>query len=87
MSPEIHHFLVLYDIGEASADVTQFDDYDEAVAAYTQLEEELRDRKDVDVVLLSADSIETVHRTHSSYFETRESFERLLPRGVLRVAV
>lgn len=87
MSPEIRHFLVLYDIGEARADITSYDDYDEAVAAYTKLEEELRDRKDVDVVLLSADSIETVRRTHSSYFETRKSFERLLPRGVLRTAV
>ncbi len=87
MSPEIRHFLVLYDIGAASAKVQRFDDYEEAVAAYSKLEEDLRDRKDVDIVLLSADSIETIRRTHSSYFETRESFERLLPAGALRVAV
>lgn len=86
MTSEIHHFLVLYDIGDASADVTQFDDYGEAIAAYSVLEEETRDRTDVDVVLLSADSIDTVRRTHSSYFETRGSFERFLPRGVLPAA-
>ena len=34
-------------------------------------------------VLLSADSLETIKRTHSSYFETR-TFEQLLPAGVLR---
>ena len=35
----------------------------------------MRDRSDFDVVLLSADSLETIKRTHSSYFDTRESFE------------
>jgi hypothetical protein len=44
----------------------------------------MRDRSDFDVVLLSADSLETIKRTHSSYFDTRESFEALLPAGVLR---
>jgi hypothetical protein len=43
--------------------------------------QEMRDRSDFDVVLLSADSLETIKRTHSSYFDTRESFETLLPTG------
>ena len=33
---------------------------------------------DLDVVLLSADSLETIKRTHSSYFETK-SLDELLP--------
>ncbi len=84
MIHEIRHFLILYDIGDTSVGVTTYDDYEEAIAAYTTLEEEQCDRSDLDVVLLSADSIETVRRTHSSYFETSKSFERLLPRGVPR---
>jgi hypothetical protein len=34
-------------------------------------------------VLLSADSLATIKRTHSSYFDTNKRFETLLPAGVL----
>jgi hypothetical protein len=81
---EIKHFLVVYDIRAGRADVRPYDtDYDAAQEAYADLEKDTRDDPNVDVVLLSADSLDTVKRTHSSYFETRESFERLLPPGVL----
>jgi hypothetical protein len=83
----IKHFLVFYDVSTSQATVKPFEeDYDAALEAYAQLEEDTRDRDDVDIVLLSADSIETVKRTHSSYFDTRETFERLLPPGVLQNA-
>jgi hypothetical protein len=36
-------------------------------------------RSDLDVVLLSADSLETVKRTHSSYFDGSKSLDELLP--------
>jgi hypothetical protein len=87
MSPsDIKHFLVVYDIAAGRADVRSYDtDYDAAQVAYAELEQQVREEEHVDVVLLSADSLETVRRTHSSYFETRESFERLLPPGVLGV--
>ena len=68
------------------ATVTEFDDSAEAMSAYSAVEDENRDRADIEVVLLSADSIDTVRRTHSSYFEAGESFEKLLPRGVLHTA-
>jgi hypothetical protein len=58
-------------------------DYDAALAAYEQAEQDARTRSDVEVVLLSADSLATIKRTHSSYFQTHESFEALLPAGVL----
>jgi hypothetical protein len=72
MSPaDIKHFLVLYDIKAGSAEVRRFGtDYDAAQQAYEKVEQEMRDRSDFDVVLLSADSLETIKRTHSSYFET-----------------
>jgi hypothetical protein len=75
----IHHFLVVYDIParEANVDDSFGDDYDAALVAYTQAEETYRGREDIEVVLLGADSIETIKKTHSSYFSTRkEGFER-----------
>jgi hypothetical protein len=85
MSPaDIKHFLIVYDIPSAHADVRPYGtDYDAALAAYEQAEQDAQDRSDVEVVLLSADSLETIKRTHSSYFKTHESFERFLPAGVL----
>jgi hypothetical protein len=75
----IHHFLVIYDIPAHEANVEdRFGvDYDAAIAAYAQAEESYRGRDDIEVVLLSADSIDTIKKTHSSYFSTREGgFER-----------
>lgn len=85
MSPkDIKHFLVIYDVQAGRSEVRQFGtDYDAAQEAYEQVEQEMGNRSDVDVVLLSADSLATIKRTHSSYFDTRESFEALLPAGVL----
>ena len=45
--------------------------------AYQEAEQQARGT-DLDVVLLSADSLETVKRTHSSYFEPK-SLDELLP--------
>lgn len=74
MSPTaIKHFLVIYDIAHSRADVEAFGtDYAAALAAYEAAEQEHRDRDDVDIVLLGADSLETIKKTHSSYFETSE---------------
>ena len=85
MSPaDIKHFLIVYDIPSAHPDVRPYGtDYDAALAAYEQAEQDTRDRTDVEVVLLSADSLATIKRTHSSYFQANGSFERLLPAGVL----
>lgn len=81
---EIQHFLIVYDIPTGQAQVRNFDtDYDAAQAAYAEIEGEMRDRDDLDIVLVGADSLETVKRTHSSYFQTEETFESLLPAGVL----
>jgi hypothetical protein len=82
-SADIKHFLVIYDIHARSAEVRPFGtDYDAAQAAYKEVERETRERTDLDVVLLSADSLATIKHTHSSYFRPRGSFEALLPAGV-----
>ncbi len=77
---EIRHFLVIYDVRAGKATVQEFDDYVEALSAYTSIEKENLGSADFDIVLLGADSLQTIKRTHSSYFETTEGgFERFLP--------
>ncbi len=74
---DIRHFLVVYDVNVGDAEVKEFDDYDTAVAAYDEIEQRMRGRRDLDIVLLGADSLETVKKTHSSYFKTTQrGFER-----------
>lgn len=65
---EITHFLLVADPAKPEPDVRELGvDYDAAIVAYNEAEAEYRD-SDVEVVLLSADSVETIRRTHSSYF-------------------
>jgi hypothetical protein len=79
MTTDIKHFLVIYDTAAGRAEVQQFGtDYDKALRAYDEAEQGARGRSDVDVVLLSADSLNTIKRTHSSYFQTK-SLDELLP--------
>lgn len=81
---DIRHYLIVYDIAAQEAKVRDFGtDYDAAIAAYSEIEADARDREDLDIVLLGADSLATLKRTHSSYFATERSFESLLPEGVL----
>ena len=69
------------------AEVEEFDDYDAAVAAYDDIEKRMRGRRDLDIVLLGADSLETVKKTHSSYFETtRHGFERFFKDALIAAA-
>lgn len=81
---DINHFLVVYDLAEGLARVERFGtDYEAALTAYAKAEQDFENRDTYDIVLLGADSIETIERTHSSYFHTEETFESLLPPGVL----
>ncbi|HEV7942370.1 MAG TPA: hypothetical protein VGP17_06165 [Solirubrobacteraceae bacterium] len=71
MSPtdEIKHFLVTRNVASDHTTVKEFGtDYEAAQAAYNAAEREAAMRQDLDVVLFSADSLETIERTHSSYF-------------------
>ncbi len=77
---DIKHFLVVVDPSKSAADVREFGaDYDAALAAYGAAEEGYRD-SDVEVVLLGSDSLETIKRTHSSFFalKTPDPVEELL---------
>jgi hypothetical protein len=85
MAPDedILHFLVTRDVSRRVTDVEEFGtDYDAAQEAYQRAEQRVGRRTDLDVVLLSADSLDTIKRTHSSYFETT-SLDDLLPAWVV----
>ena len=51
----------------------------QAVEAYNEREEQYRDNRRLEVVLLGADSIEAIRVTHSNYFEdTADALDNLL---------
>jgi hypothetical protein len=82
MSPaeDIKHFLVTRDVTRRATTVVELGtDYETAQDAYQAAEQEARRRPDLDVVLLSADSLETIKSTHSSYFEPKPLPDALLP--------
>jgi hypothetical protein len=70
MSPdEIKHFLITFDPSTGDTAVLSFGtDYDAAQAAYAEAEQADGLGGKLDIVLLSADSLETIKLTHSSYF-------------------
>jgi hypothetical protein len=76
---DLNHFLVVYRISHARAEVRSFGhDYAAAVDAYNDAEDQHRDDADIEVVLLGSDSIETLKRTHSSYFELSERIDKVV---------
>ena len=71
--------LVTRNVASGRTTVKPFgSDYEAAQVAYGAAEREAAVRRDLDVVLLSADSLETIKRTHSSYFKSNLMSE-LLP--------
>lgn len=72
---QLNHFLVIYNLRKGElVDLKRFGtDVDEATEAYAQVEELWRgrdDSADFEIVLVGADSEETLHVTHSRYFTT-----------------
>lgn len=83
MSPdEIKHFLVVFDPASKKTKVENFGtDYDAAQAAYAKVERASGIETNLDIVLLSADSLDTIKQTHSSYFNGKSNpqLKELLP--------
>ena len=64
------HFLLVYDRTQQKLVVQRpFSDSGKAVSAYEQMEEKHRDDSNMEIVLIGADSIETVMLTHGNYFD------------------
>jgi uracil-DNA glycosylase len=75
------YFLLIYDVPRRHVEVEEFGAaIDEAMKRYAVLESEHRDDPDVEVVLVGADSIDTVKRTHGHYFNgvASDQFDALL---------
>lgn len=75
------HFLLIYDHGERRLiDQRDFDDSmaDLATEAYREAEFEHGRRTGIEIVLVGADSIETIHRTHGHYFGAASPVDKYL---------
>jgi hypothetical protein len=78
MTMPLNHFLVVFNLREeALVDFSEFgSDVDRATEAYAEKEREYRnrgDRDDFEIVLVGADSRETLEVTHSRYFKRAEA--------------
>lgn len=86
MTQSLVHFLLVYSFDDRKLiHQDEFTDTRRAVAAYEAAESKYRHNGDVDkfeVVLVGADSIETVMRTHGHYFADADEamFAELLAR-------
>jgi hypothetical protein len=68
MGPD-RYFILIYDIPSRQLEVHEFEErYEDAVEAYGNFEYEHRQDRSIEVVLVGADSLETIHKTHSHYF-------------------
>lgn len=67
----LNHFLLLYDVKrQVLLDALEFgEDAHAAAAAYAEKEKACRDRDDIEIVLLGADSLDTLRKTHPHYFD------------------
>lgn len=72
------HFLLVYDLRQQRLIAQeQYEDPAKAAAAYARLEATHRGDKGLEIVLVGADSIETIMSTHGHYF--RSSGELVSP--------
>jgi hypothetical protein len=66
------HFLLVYDRQQQRLVFQHgYSDAPEALKAYEAMEEKHRDDRHMEIVLVGADSIETVMLTHGNYFDAK----------------
>jgi hypothetical protein len=66
--------LIVFDADKGQTlDVREFDDASKAVEEYGRAEASFRDRPYIQVVLVAADSLDTVKYTHANLFACGES--------------
>jgi len=78
------HVVLVYSLREQKlVDLQEFDNDHDAHVAYVALEREHLFDSDVEIVLVAADSIDTIKATHGSYFDEDISLESLGLRELL----
>jgi hypothetical protein len=79
----VHNFLLIYDRVHRVLDTVQeFDDREEAARAYVAAERAALGNACLEVVLLGADSLETIKQTHGQYFDAPAGRSRFLDAAV-----
>ncbi|MGB2710893.1 MAG: hypothetical protein WBC33_05195 [Conexibacter sp.] len=64
-----NYFLLIYDLATREIEIEEWGaDAEGATAAYTEREHQYEGVETVEVVLVGADSLDTIHVTHSHYF-------------------
>jgi hypothetical protein len=67
------YFLLIYDLTSRALQHEEFGrDHTGAAERYSALEELHRENDSIEVVLVGADSFDTIKRTHSHYFMERD---------------
>lgn len=82
---DVVHFLLVYSFTERRLiDQDEFHDANEATAAYAKAEAKYRGNDKVEIVLVGAESIETIMATHGHYFRRDDIslFSEFLPTEV-----
>ncbi len=75
-----NYFLLVYNLATREVEIEEWHGDDVGAAArYSERERELQYNDDIEVVLVGADSLDTIKITHSHYFvkETGDLFEQL----------
>lgn len=75
------HFLLIYDHKTRQLchqEVFAPNDADAATAAYQQAEARYGEQAEIEIVLIGADSIETIQRTHGHYFDSGDIRSRYM---------
>ncbi|MFL5797539.1 MAG: hypothetical protein ACJ77A_06350 [Actinomycetota bacterium] len=77
---DIQHFLLVFDhgAGRLVEEIPFGSDGDRAVQAYAAKEREYGGKRDVEIVLIGSDSIETVRITHANYFDGTVAISKYL---------
>lgn len=73
MSDLIHFLLVFNRATGELVSIDQFEEQDQATSALSLIERSHEDDDQIEVVLISADSVDTLKKTHGHYFSGMEA--------------
>lgn len=68
--PDVKHFLLIFERPARKLRLEAFDNADDALRERFRAERLHRDSPDVEIVVLTADSEDALHRTHARYFSS-----------------